>query len=74
MARFLENPKETHLMVIKRILRYLKGTINYGLFYKRDGNFAFTGSDWVGCVDDIKRTSGGASSLGKRLVSWKTKN
>ena len=63
-------------MVIKRISRYLKGTIDYGLFYKKGGIFEFkifTNVDWVRCVDDRKRTSGGAFFLGKRLVSWTTK-
>ena len=63
-------------MVIKTILRYLKGTIDYGLFYKKGGNFEskpFTNADWARCVDDRKRTSGGAFFLGKRLVSWTTK-
>ena len=37
VARFLANPKENHMMVIKRIMRYLKGTEDYGLWYKKGG-------------------------------------
>ena len=64
-------------MEIKRIMRYLKGTKDYGLWYKKGGNFdlkAFTDVDWVGSVDDRKNTSGGALFLRKRLVSWTSKN
>ena len=76
VARFFANPKENHMMVIKRIMRYLKGTEDYGLWYKNGGKFelkAFTDVDWAGSVDDRKRTSGGAFFLGKRLVSWTCK-
>ena len=38
VARFLENPKENHMMEIKRILRYLKGIEDYGLWYKKGSN------------------------------------
>ena len=38
VARFLANPKESHMMEIKRIMRYLKGTQDYGLWYKLGGN------------------------------------
>ena len=76
VARFLAIPRENHMMEIKRIMRYLKGTEDYGLWYKIGGNFdlkVFTDADWVGSVDDRKSTSGGAVFLGKRLVSWTSK-
>ena len=63
-------------MAIKRILRYLKGTEDYGLWYKLGGNLhlkVFTDADWVGNLDDRKRISGGAFFLDKRLVSWTRK-
>ena len=63
-------------MAIKRIMRYLKGTEDYGLWYKFGGNLdlkVFTDADWAGNIDDRKRTSGGAFYLGKRLVSWTSK-
>ena len=63
-------------MAIKRIQTYLKGTKDYGLWYKKGGNFdlmTFTNDNWVGSVDDRKRTSGGAFFLGNRLVSWTNK-
>ena len=63
-------------MEIKRILTYLKGTEGYGLWYKLGENLdlkVFIDVDWIGNLDDRKRTSGGAFFLGKRLVSWTRK-
>ena len=63
-------------MVIKRIMRYLKGTTKYGLWYKNRGNLdlkEIIDVDWARSVDDRKNTSGEAFFLGKRLVSWTRK-
>ena len=63
-------------MAIKRIIRYLKGTKDYGLWYKMGGNLdlkVFIDANWAGSIDDRKSTSGGAFFLGKRLVSWTSK-
>ena len=63
-------------MAIKIILRYLKGTEDYGLWYKLGGNLdlkVFTNANWAGNLYDRKNTSGGAFFLGKRLVSWTSK-
>ena len=63
-------------MVVKRIMRYLKGKDEFGLYYKRSENFelnAYTDEDWGGNIDDRKSTSGGALFLGKRLVTWTRK-
>ena len=76
VARFSAKPRENHMIAIKRILRYLKGTEDYGLWYKLGGDMdlkVFTDADWVGNIDDRKSTSGGAFFLGKRLVSWTSK-
>ena len=54
----------------------MKGTKDYGLWYKLGGNLdlkVFTDVDWVGNIDDKKSTSGGVFFLGKRLVSWTRK-
>ena len=72
MARFLAKARENHMMAIKIILRYLKGTNDYVFWYKLGGNLdlkVFTDVDWAGSIDDRKSTSGGAFFLGKRLVS-----
>ena len=73
---FSTNPRENHLMAVKRKMRYLKGTYDFGLYYKRTENFdlkAYTAANWGGNIDDRKRTSGGALFLGKRLVTWTSK-
>ena len=76
VARFSTKPRENHMMEIKRILRCLKGTKYYGLWKKHGGNIdlkLFTDADWVGSLDDRKKTNNGAFFLGKRLVSWTNK-
>ncbi|XP_070002321.1 secreted RxLR effector protein 161-like [Nicotiana sylvestris] len=75
-ARFQENPKESHLTVIKRILRYLKGTTNLCLWYPKGSNFNLVGyadADYAGFLVDRKNTSGMTHFLGSYLVSWATK-
>ena len=76
IARFSTNPTENHLMVVKRIIRYLKGTEEYGLYYKKNEKFelrAYTDADWARNINDRKTTSRGAFFLGKRLVTWTSK-
>ena len=73
VARFKANPKEYHYAVVKRIFGYLKGTSYYGIWYDRCNDLtlcAYTGTDWIGSMDDRKSTSGGELFLGGRLVSW----
>jgi hypothetical protein len=73
---FQENPKETHVLAVKRIFRYLQGTVDYGLWYPKDTNLvlkAYTNADWEGSIDDRKSTSGDAFFLGSCLVSWLSK-
>nr|GEW51147.1 ribonuclease H-like domain-containing protein [Tanacetum cinerariifolium] len=69
-------PTEKHLKEVKRIFRYLWGTINTGLWYTKDYGFELTGfsdADYAGCKDTFKSTSGGAQFLGEKLVSWSSK-
>ncbi|KAK6115596.1 hypothetical protein DH2020_007865 [Rehmannia glutinosa] len=75
-ARFQSNPKESHMSAVKRIFRYLKGTIQYGLFYPKNENFYLKGysdSGYAGNIDDRKSTSGSCQFLGDCLVSWFSK-
>ena len=61
VARFFANPRENHLMAMKRIMRYLKGIEEFGLYYKKNEKFelkTYTDVDWVGNIHDKKRTSG----------------
>nr|GFC90431.1 uncharacterized mitochondrial protein AtMg00810-like [Tanacetum cinerariifolium] len=69
-------PTEKHLKEVKRIFRYLQGTVNTGLKYMKDSGFELTGfsdPDYAGCKDTFKSTSGGAQFLGEKLVSWSSK-
>ncbi|XP_070034283.1 uncharacterized protein [Nicotiana tomentosiformis] len=75
-ARFQANPKESHLMVVKMTLRYLKGTLDICIWYPRGYSFDLVGYvdvDYAGFHVDIKSTSGTAHFLGSCLVSWGTK-
>ncbi|GJX11760.1 retrovirus-related pol polyprotein from transposon TNT 1-94 [Tanacetum coccineum] len=75
-ARYQAKPTEKHLKEVKRIFRYLRGTVNMGLWYTKDSGFELTGfsdADYAGCKDTFKSTSGGAQFLGKKLVSWSSK-
>ena len=76
VARFQASPKESHVLAVKRIFRYLKGTMDYGLWYPKGNEWtlvAYTDADWAGSVDDRKSTSGAAFYLGGCLVSWMSK-
>lgn len=67
VARFQVDPKENHLAIVKRIFRYLKGTMEYGLWYGKSNDFklqSYTNADWARDIDDRKSTSGGALFLG----------
>ncbi|GJU06334.1 retrovirus-related pol polyprotein from transposon TNT 1-94 [Tanacetum coccineum] len=71
-ARYQAKPTEKHLNVVKRIFRYLKGTINMGLWYLKDTSMFLTEYaevDHAGCQDTGRSTSGNAQFLGDKLVS-----
>ncbi|GJS56257.1 putative ribonuclease H-like domain-containing protein [Tanacetum coccineum] len=75
-ARFQVTPKVSHLHVVKRIFRYLKGQPKLGLWYPKDSPFdleAYTDSDYAGASLDRKSTTGGCQFLGSRLISWQCK-
>ena len=75
-ARFQSNPKESHLSAAKRILKYLHGTKDLGLWYPKGATFDLTNycdADFGGCQIDRKSTSGACHLLGSSLVSWACK-
>jgi len=76
ISRYMESPTEMHLLAAKRILRYLQGTKDFGLFYKRGEKsnlIGFTNSDYAGDQDDRRSSSGYVFMLGIGVVSWSSK-
>nr|GEU75644.1 retrovirus-related Pol polyprotein from transposon TNT 1-94 [Tanacetum cinerariifolium] len=75
-ARYQSRPIEKHLKEVKRIFRYLRGTVNMGLWYPKGSSFELTGfsdADHTECIDSHKSTSRGIQFLGDKLVSWMSK-
>nr|GEU78568.1 retrovirus-related Pol polyprotein from transposon TNT 1-94 [Tanacetum cinerariifolium] len=75
-AWYQANLKESYLVAVKRIFRYLKGTLNLGLWYPKRSGFdlkAYSDSDYDGCNLDRKSTSSGCQILGGKLVCWSAK-
>ncbi|GKB09256.1 retrovirus-related pol polyprotein from transposon TNT 1-94 [Tanacetum coccineum] len=75
-ARYQANPKESHLVTVKRIFRYLNETPNLGLWYLKGSGFdlkAYSDSGYAGCNLDRKSTSGGCQILEGKLVCWSAK-
>lgn len=74
LSRFMSNPMEDHHRAIKRLFRYLKGTIDFGMRITcaETKLVAFADADWGGDRDDRKSTSGNVIQIGGNTVSWKT--
>ena len=75
-SRFLENFDENHWRTVKRIFRYLNGTMNFGIEYVRENKSAiigFSDSDWGGDVDSGKSRSGNVLVVCGGAVSWSSR-
>ena len=75
-ARYQANPKESHMTTLKRIIKYVKTTIDFSVWYSKDTNDVLAGyfdTDWAGNADDRKSTLGGCFYVGNSLVSWMSK-
>ena len=75
-GRFQANPKQSHYIAAKCILKYLKGTQSAGLWYPNDSSFnliSYYDADYAGCRIDRKSTSGTCQFLGDTLISWHSK-
>ena len=71
-ARYQANPKESHMIALKRIIKYDKTTADFGVWYSKDINDVLAGysdANWAGNADDRKSTSRGCFYLGNNLVS-----
>ena len=76
VSKFSSNPNEAHLTAVKRIMRYLKGTINIALYYKKTEDKALIGysdADWAGDQDDRHSTTGNLFLMSGGTISWLSK-
>ncbi|CAL5436624.1 unnamed protein product [Camellia sinensis] len=76
LSRYMHRASEIHFQARKRILRYVKGIIDYGIRFSQAKNFSLYGysdSDWVGCVNDMRNTSSYCFTFGSRIFSWCSK-
>jgi hypothetical protein len=73
LSQFMMETRSVHLVATKHVMRYMKGTIDYGLRYASNHEISlqgFTNSDWAGSVADQKSTSGCCFSMGSTMISW----
>jgi histone deacetylase 1/2 len=73
VCQFLHAPTTSHWSAVKRILRYIRGTLKVGLTFRRSSSLllsAFSDADWAGCPDYRKSTGGFAVFVGPNLISW----
>jgi hypothetical protein len=76
LSQYLLEPRRVDLVATKHVMRYLKGTLDYGLYYTGDHDlrlYGYTDSDWAGSASDRKNTSGCCFSLGSTMTSWKSR-
>ncbi|KAJ8625785.1 hypothetical protein MRB53_034315 [Persea americana] len=76
ISRFMHSPTRHHLGVAKRILRYVRGIMNYGIWYYPVTNLSligFTDSDWAGSLQDRKSTTSYMFNIGCGAVCWLSK-
>ncbi|XP_019176083.1 PREDICTED: uncharacterized protein LOC109171511 [Ipomoea nil] len=73
LCQFMHSPTQDHWVLLKRVLRYVKGTLDYGLRLSPSSSsaiHAFSNSDWASCTIDRKSTNGYAVFLGTNFISW----
>lgn len=72
----MENPTHNHMNAVKRVLRFVKGTMDFGVHYKRNGGSileAFSDSDYAGDLNSRRSTSSYALFLSDTVISWSSK-
>lgn len=73
VSQYLESPDKVHWNAVKRIQKYLKRTIKYGLIFKASSDLqllAFSDADWAGDVDTRKSTTAHVFKLGESTIAW----
>ncbi|CAB4021584.1 Retrovirus-related Pol poly from transposon TNT 1-94, partial [Paramuricea clavata] len=77
LSTFMSNPSKEHWIGIKRVLRYIKGTLNYGLKFQANGNHhelvGYSDANWAGDVDTRRSTSGYVFKVANSTISWSSK-
>jgi hypothetical protein len=83
LSRFVSSASDVHMKAAKHLLRYLKGTVDIGLNYSRPTHvgalgtvnqlWGYVDSDWAGCADTRKSTSGYVLMLNRSAIAWKSK-
>ena len=76
VSQYLSAPRSTHYAAVLRILRYLKDTLFYDLFYSAQSPLvlrAFSDADWAGDPTNCRSTTGYCFLLGSSLISWRSK-
>ena len=79
LSRFVSDPGDKHMVAAKHLLRYVKGTKELGLRFSRPCNsklntlWGYVDSDWAGCPDSRKSTTGFVLMFGGAAISWKSK-
>ena len=71
LSRFVSNPGDVHWRAVERIMRYLKGTVNYGLHYTGYPSVleVYCDANWISDADEMKTTTGYIFTLGGGAVS-----
>ena len=74
LSQFTSNPGDNHWRVLERVMRYLLGTMNYGLRYSGDPAVleGYSDSNWISDADEIKATSGYVFTFGGGAASWRS--
>ncbi|XP_020533827.1 uncharacterized mitochondrial protein AtMg00810-like [Jatropha curcas] len=76
ISKFMQQPSKVHYEARKRVLRYVAGTMEYGIWYSKSSNFklyGFTDSDWTGLLDDRQIISANVFTLGSGVITWSSK-
>jgi len=76
VSRFMQQPSKVHYGAAKRILRYIAGTLDYGIWYSNTNNFrlcGYTDSDYGSSLDDRRSVSANVFTLGSGAVTWSSK-
>ena len=76
VSQFMHTPRHLHLVVVHRIIKYLRGTPNRGLFFPTGSplrHVSYSDVDWAGCPGTRQFVLGWCMFLGDSLISWKSK-